>query len=138
MSMALLVIVPTLTGSIETAPALATTVQPIQIEENLDLTEYSGFLPVSVHGEASGTFAYPGSHNEETSRIADDHNLSDSIVISLNYGGDHLECAATFYLAAAVTLYYNGVAIETQSAQVMDSTALADAGEQCYALAQQE
>ena len=138
MSISLLVIVPTLAGPIETDLALASTPQPIQIEENSNLIEHSGFLPILVYGQETGTYVHTQSHDAYTSRIAVDHNLSESKVISLNYGGHLMECAATFYLAAAVTLRYNGIAIETQSAKVLNSTALAEAGEQCYELAQQD
>ena len=136
--MALLIVVPVLSGPVETEPALASEVHPIQISENTDLTEHSGFLPILVHGQSTGTYVHLDSHDEETSRVAYRYNLSESVVISLNYGGHLMECAATFYLAAAVTNHYGGIAIETQSAKVMESTTLAEAGEQCHELAQSE
>lgn len=140
MSMSLYVIL-----SLQSAPdltqwegALRRLTVPVHIAENVNLREYSGFLPMSVNGEASGLYFLKETYQPFPPFLptTDGLGIEQPIVYSLGYGGDPMECAAVFYSATALVKEFGGRAFDIESGRFLGPKQLTDSGNRCYEMAQ--
>jgi hypothetical protein len=120
--------------------ALAEARAPAVLEQHLDLSKHTGFLPVTVSGKRTGfyflleSFSELASHHPAVAAL----KLEKPVVFSLGYGGDPNECAAAFYSASVLVEKFGGTAFEPQSGVVMEANDLRGAAKQCQEMAGDE
>ena len=119
--------------------ALAERKLPVKITETVNLTEHSGFLPMTLDGNPTGLYFLNEDYSELAASIPSltKPPFANTVVYSLGYGGDFKEGAVVFFAAAALVEEFRGVAFETQAGQFMGAPELVEAAKQLQALAEE-
>jgi len=99
----------------------------------VDLAKHSGFLPVSVDGDATGFYFVKSDPKELASDypIAATAGLKGGVAYQLSFGGDANECVAAMLSAEVLVKSFGGVAFDPQGGKVMTARELEDNAKLC-------
>ena len=110
--------------------ALAERNIPVSITEQVDLSTFSGFLPMRLENDFEDLAAnIPALKNI---------SINKPVVYSLSYGGHMAEGAVVFYSASALTAEFNGVAFDAEGGVFMNADELLEAAKLFQQMAAQE
>ena len=120
--------------------ALAERNIPVSITEQVDLSTFSGFLPMRLENEGTGLYFGIDDFEDLAANIPALKNISINkpVVYSLSYGGHMAEGAVVFYSASALTAEFNGVAFDAEGGVFMNADELLEAAKLFQQMAAQE
>jgi hypothetical protein len=107
---------------------------PIRFSQSEQLNKHTGFLPLKYVAEKSGFYVTQLTYEELTSDYpkAKLPSGGGTSVIALQFGGQFLECASVFQVAAVLVSDFGAQAFDTESDGYMSLEDIGRTAEECY------
>jgi hypothetical protein len=97
---------------------------PLRLDKNIDLRKWSGFFPVVLKDKKTGFYFLNTDIKELGNNIPGVKGQRSTAAYDFNFGGNFLEGASAYYMAAALVVSFNGRAFDPQSGKWLDAKQL--------------